>query len=63
VGGAAKRERLDDPALGQSASDPARPGTFAPGADGKLGRGVELGRDGAHAAHDACDGFGADRVE
>ena len=63
VGGAAKRKRLDDPAVGQGTSDLARPGPFAPGADGELGRGIELGRDGAEAAHDACDRFGADRVE
>jgi hypothetical protein len=41
VGGAAKRERLDDPALGQGASDLTRLGAFAPGADGELGCGVE----------------------
>ena len=63
VGGATKREGLDDPAFGQGTSDLARPGPFAPGADGKLGRRIELGLDRAEAAHNACDRFGSDRVE
>jgi hypothetical protein len=63
VCGAAKRERLDDLALRQSASDLTRPGSFAPCTYGELGRSVELGRDGAQAAHHPCHRVGADRVE
>jgi hypothetical protein len=41
----------------------ARPGPFAPGADGEFSRGVRMGRHGPQAAHDAFHRFGADRVE
>ena len=63
MGGAAERERLDDPACGQGTTDLALAGPFPPGSDGKLSRGIELGRDGAQAAHDAYDGLGAHRVK
>jgi hypothetical protein len=63
VGGAAKRERLDDPPVGQGAGDLARPGPITSGTDGELGRGIELRLDGAQATDDAFDRFGADGVE
>ena len=63
VGGAAERERLDDPALGQGARDLAGPGSLPPGADRQLGRGVGLRRHRAQPADDPGHGLGADRVE
>jgi hypothetical protein len=63
MGSATKRERLDDPARSKRASNLAWSEPFAPGTDGELGRGVELGRHGAQTAHDARDRFGADRIE
>jgi hypothetical protein len=63
VRGAAKCERLDDPALGQSTSDLARPGPCASDANGEFGRGIGLGWDGTEAADDAGDRFGANRIE
>ena len=63
VGGAAEREGLDDPAVGQRASDLARPGLLTSGTDGELGAGIGLGRDRAETTHDLFDRFGADRVQ
>ena len=63
MGGAAEREHLDDPALGQGARDLAGPGPLPPGPDGELGRGVGLRRHRAQPAYDPGDRLGADRVE
>jgi len=63
VGGAAKRERLDDSPVSQSAGDIAGSRSLTPGSDGKFGSGVELGLDCAQASHDAFDRLVADRLE
>ncbi len=61
--GAAHHPRLDEVPLGQRPGYLARLRPLSSEADRQLGRRGDLGLDGAQAAHDAGDGFGADRIE